>query len=112
MISLIQHFEADFLWKVSLKVLNSGIILKTFTHVYRYKNHIQWKMYTPLQNLQIRSEENTLILLYFFEIGTVMEKVKFHKLAQVYGNGSQVHYAWRIFSDHSVLTYLTKTNHK
>ena len=25
-------FEADFLWKVSLKILNSGIILKTFTH--------------------------------------------------------------------------------
>ena len=25
-------FEADFLWKVSLKTLNSGIILKTFTH--------------------------------------------------------------------------------
>ena len=32
MITLIQHFEADFLWKVSLKILNSGIILKTFTH--------------------------------------------------------------------------------
>ena len=28
----IQYFEADFLWKVSLKNLNSGIILKTFTH--------------------------------------------------------------------------------
>ena len=28
----IQHFEADFLWKVSLKILNSRIILKTFTH--------------------------------------------------------------------------------
>ena len=26
-------FEADFLWKVSLKILSSGIILKTFTHV-------------------------------------------------------------------------------
>ena len=25
--SLIQHFEADFLWKVSLKILNSGLIL-------------------------------------------------------------------------------------
>ena len=23
-----------FLWKVSLKILNSGLILKTFTHVY------------------------------------------------------------------------------
>ena len=33
MISLIQHFEADYLWKVSLKILKSGIILKTFTHV-------------------------------------------------------------------------------
>ena len=31
-ISLIQHFEADFLWKVNLKILNSGLILKTFTH--------------------------------------------------------------------------------
>ena len=32
MTSLIQHFEANFMWKVSLKILNSGIILKTFTH--------------------------------------------------------------------------------
>ena len=31
-ICLIQYFEADFLWKVSLKILNSGLILKTFTH--------------------------------------------------------------------------------
>ena len=30
---LIQYFEADFLWKVSPKILSSGIILKTFTHV-------------------------------------------------------------------------------
>ena len=30
----IQYFEADFLLKVSLKILNSGIIMKTFTHVY------------------------------------------------------------------------------
>ena len=30
---LIQDFEADFLWKVSLKILNSGTILKTFIHV-------------------------------------------------------------------------------
>ena len=29
-IYLIQDFEADFLWKVSLKILNSGLILKTF----------------------------------------------------------------------------------
>ena len=33
---LIQHFEADFLWKVSLKILNSGLILKTFTHVFLF----------------------------------------------------------------------------
>ena len=32
-ISLIQHFEADSLWKVSLKILNSGKVLKTFIHV-------------------------------------------------------------------------------
>ena len=32
-ICLIQHFEADFPQKVSLKILNSGIILKIFTHV-------------------------------------------------------------------------------
>ena len=38
MISLIQHFEADFLWKVSLKILNSGLILKTFTHVNCFQN--------------------------------------------------------------------------
>ena len=31
MISLIQYFEADFLWKVGLKILNSEIVLKTFT---------------------------------------------------------------------------------
>ena len=31
-ISLIQHFEADFLWKASLKILNSELILKTFIH--------------------------------------------------------------------------------
>ena len=33
MISLIQLIEADFLMKVSLKTLNSGITLKTFTQV-------------------------------------------------------------------------------
>ena len=29
---LIQHFEADFLWKVSLKILNSELTLKASTH--------------------------------------------------------------------------------
>ena len=33
MIYLIQHFEADFPQKVSLKILNSGIILKTLAHL-------------------------------------------------------------------------------
>ena len=32
-IYLIQHFEAYFLWKVSLEILNSGIILNTSIHV-------------------------------------------------------------------------------
>ena len=31
-ICLIQDFGAAFLWKVSLKILNSGMILKTFPH--------------------------------------------------------------------------------
>ena len=30
---LFQYFEAGFLWKVNLKILNSGLILKTFTQV-------------------------------------------------------------------------------
>ena len=30
---IFQDFEADFLWKVSLKIMNSGLIMKTFTHV-------------------------------------------------------------------------------
>ena len=34
MVYLLQHFEADFLLKVGLKILNSGIVLKTFTHAY------------------------------------------------------------------------------
>ena len=30
--NLIQYFVPDFLWKVSLKILNLGIILKIFTY--------------------------------------------------------------------------------
>ena len=41
MVSLIQHFEADFLWKDSLKILNSGLILKTFTN--GFKTIVVWK---------------------------------------------------------------------
>ena len=46
MVSLIQDFEADFLWKVNLKILNSGIILKTFTHKVQHKKTFQcdWKI--------------------------------------------------------------------
>ena len=48
MISLIQHFEADFLWKVSLKILNSGIIQKAFTHVYsKEQQHTSACTYVP-----------------------------------------------------------------
>ena len=32
-IQTIQYFEVGFLWKVSLKILNSQIIMKTFTQV-------------------------------------------------------------------------------
>ena len=39
LICRIQHFEVDFLWKVSLKILNSGIILRTFTHGESINNH-------------------------------------------------------------------------
>ena len=35
MISIIQYFEADFLWKVSLKILNSELILTASIRTYR-----------------------------------------------------------------------------
>ena len=36
MIFLVQYnFEAEYLWKVNLKILNSGITLKTLTHVFK-----------------------------------------------------------------------------
>ena len=51
--SLIQHFEADFLWKVSLKILNSGIILKTFTDVViKFYFYICLAMQATLKELQ------------------------------------------------------------
>ena len=34
---LIQYFEADFLWKVSLKIRNSGIFLNNLTHIKCYQ---------------------------------------------------------------------------
>ena len=40
----IQNFEADFLWKDSLKILNSGIILKTVTNVLNKTIHtLDWE---------------------------------------------------------------------
>ena len=57
MVSLIQHFEADFLWKVSLKILNSGIILKTFTHVnYTPPYFILLTCSTPVISMYLRSD--------------------------------------------------------
>ena len=35
----------DFLWKISLKILNSGIILKTFIHTYRHATFISQYIY-------------------------------------------------------------------
>ena len=49
MISLIQHFEADFLWKVSLKILNSGIVLKTFSHEQRFIKGLYSTITIPLR---------------------------------------------------------------
>ena len=40
LIWIIQHFEADFFWKVSLKILNSEMILKTFNHVLHYSQFL------------------------------------------------------------------------
>ena len=55
MVSLIQHFEADFLWKVSLKILNSGIILKTFTHA----SFSLDKSGLPVYGIRLRSLSNS-----------------------------------------------------
>ena len=44
-IFLIQHFEADFLWKVRLKILNSGLILKTFTYALEFVKHPECQIY-------------------------------------------------------------------
>ena len=38
--SPVQHFEADFLWKVSLKILNSGLTLNTITYA-NYVSNLQ-----------------------------------------------------------------------
>ena len=45
-ICLIQDFEADFLWKVNLRILNSGMILKTVIHehIHRGKRFKFWSV--------------------------------------------------------------------
>ena len=60
MIYLIQHFEADFLWKDSLKILNSGFILKTFTHVIM---NIEGANFNTDSIVSLKSLVKTVILL-------------------------------------------------
>ena len=58
-IFLIQHFEADFLWKVSRKILNSGITLKTFTYAMwlwvtkRLRSFVWFDSLCPISNLSV-----------------------------------------------------------
>ena len=56
-ICLIQDFETDFLWKVSLRILNSGIILKTFTHTF-HVNPLCWQIIKPYFILLMSSDAN------------------------------------------------------
>ena len=73
MIYLIQHFEADFLWKVSLKNLNSGIILKTFTHVVA-KDYISSNIHTARSNKKIIMESNAMHAIFEFDIRCELSK--------------------------------------
>ena len=57
---LIQDFEADFLWKVSLKNLNSEIILKTFIHV------------ITLWFFRLSLDMNVVIFIHFFIVKSEM----------------------------------------
>ena len=61
MISLMQHFEDDFLWKVILKILNSGIILKTFTHEYVPRSHVMAHKLSYPTEITIRIESHQRI---------------------------------------------------
>ena len=67
MIPLIQHFEADFLWKVSLKILNSEMILKTFTHALwqTVKTQINAKKCGNLSGLHCLLDKNYLKKSFF-----------------------------------------------
>ena len=63
MVSLIQDFEADFPQKVSLKILNTGIMLNTFTHGYRY---IVLKMIGPQCTYQVNYSIPSSVYLVIF----------------------------------------------
>ena len=57
----IQHFEADFLWKDSLKILNSAIILKTFTkfpksYTFETRNNFGFKWSIVFRQTEYKSE--------------------------------------------------------
>ena len=65
MVSLIQHFEADFLWKVSLKIWNSGIILKTFTYVPMLITVSYEKFFEPVHEIFI-------LIIYVSRKGSVL----------------------------------------
>ena len=60
-ISLIQHFEADFVWKVSLKILNSGFIQKTFTN-----NNVHGYLCISFEELLLSNERLEFLLKSFF----------------------------------------------
>ena len=64
-VCLIQHFEADFLWKVSLKILNSGLILTTFTHVLALGTHNK-KFNEPLSLTLVDGLMVSAVLTGFF----------------------------------------------
>ena len=57
-------FEADFLWKVSLKILNSGLILKTFTHsIELFEAMVKWTCSNHDVHVLLKMGFNLKILL-------------------------------------------------
>ena len=61
---------ADFLWKVSLKILNSGLILKTFLHVFCYAKQLtmkaQIRMFLQIPQLPVQLEE-----VFYLQLSTM-----------------------------------------
>ena len=72
---LIQDFEADFLWKVSLKILNSGIILKTFIHVILL--YISASSIVIQSNLNVLSSLNFTVTVETFQLLCFLTKSQF-----------------------------------